>query len=125
MFGDKKETPPMPRFATRAEAFAYMLSYQLERGRDPMEAAQRAGEFADLFATNLGLPATAEPPPQGIDKYLTGIDKVVCYCEQHPKVIEFVTGAATFAIGAIFGRKTDTHEPPPPPVNPIDPNKLN
>lgn len=123
MFGEKKEKA-LPRFTTRAEAFAYMLAYQIERGKDPMEAAQKANEFADIFATNMGLPTNTTPPPEGVDKYLTSIDKVVCYCEDHPKVVDFVAGAATFFVGTVFGRKTEQHDAPPPPVTPVDPTQL-
>lgn len=124
MFGDKKEKT-VPRFVTRAEAFAYMLAYQLERGREPMDAAKQANEFADIFAQNMGLPTNLDPPPEGVDRYLVQINKVVNYCEEHPKVTEFVTGAATFFLGTVFGRKTEQgHSEPPPPVTPIDPNQL-
>ena len=122
MFGDKKEKTDL-RFASRSEAFAYMLAYQLEKGKEPMEAAKQANEFADIFATNMGIPTNKEPEPQGVDKYLQGINKVVCYCEEHPKIVDFLTGAATFAIGAIFGKKEEEHSEPPK-IEPIDINQL-
>lgn len=122
-FGDKKEVV-MPRFTSRAEAFAFMLQYQLERTGDPMEAAKRANDFADIFATNLGIPSTSEPPPQGIDKHLQTIDKVVCYCEEHPRVVEFAAGALTFLVGAVFGKKTEQAGQPQEPITPVDAESL-
>ena len=106
IFGDKKEKPDL-RFSTRAEAFAYMLAFQLDKGKDPMEAAKQANEFADIFAVNMGILTNKEPQPEGVDKYLVSIDKVVNYCEGHPKVLDFITGAITFAAGTFFGKKIE------------------
>ena len=87
-------------FSTRAEAFAYMLNYQLtEKKADPMEAAKNANEFADIFAKNMGIPTIVEPPPQGVDKIIKSVDKVMCYCEEHPKAVDYLVGAVTFAAG--------------------------
>lgn len=113
---DKKE---IPTFLSRAEAFAYMLAYQVEeKHADPMEAAQRANEFADIFAKNTGLPQSVEPKKEGVDKYIDNINKVVCYCEEHPRVFDFVTGAATFAVGLFTGKKIEEKEMPK--AEPID-----
>lgn len=122
MFGDKKEKPDL-RFSTRAEAFAYMLAFQLDKGKEPMEAAKQANEFADIFAVNMGIPTNKEPQPEGIDKYLVSINKVVCYCEEHPKILDFITGAVTFAAGTFFGKKID-EKAEPPKIEPIDISKL-
>ena len=103
------------RFTSRAEAFAYMLKYQLEeRKADPMEAAKKAGEFADIFATNMGMPVNTEPPKKGVDKVFVVVDQTVCSCESHPQVVDFITGAATFAIGLFAGKKSDQHTEIPP-----------
>lgn len=122
MFGDKKEKPDL-RFSTRAEAFAYMLAFQLDKGKEPMEAAKQANEFADIFAVNIGIPTNKEPQPEGIDKYLVSINKVVCYCEEHPKILNFITGAVTFAAGTFFGKKID-EKAELPKIEPIDISKL-
>lgn len=114
------------QFATRAEAFNYMLSVQLDKGKDPMEAAKSANEFADIFATNMGIPTRTEPTPEGVDRYLVSINKVVNYFEEHPKVTEFITGAFTFAIGAFFGNKAGQNpSPEPPKIESIDITQLN
>ena len=120
-FTRKEETRTMT-FMSRAEAFAYMLSYQLnEKKADPMEAAQKANEFADIFAKNMGIPTTVDPPPQGVDKVIKSVDKVMCYCEEHPKVVDYLVGAVTFAAGLITQKKVEGNEPPPPPPQePID-----
>ena len=122
MFGDKKEKLDL-KFSTRAEAFAYMLAFQLDKGKDPMEAAKQANEFADIFAVNMGIPTNREPQPEGVDKYLVSINKVVCYCEEHPKLLDFITGAITFAAGTFFGKKIDD-KAEPPRIEPIDLFKL-
>ena len=115
MFNRKEEVRSM-NFSTRAEAFAYMLNYQLnEKKADPMEAAKRANEFADIFAKNMGIPTNVEPPAQGVDKVIKSVDKVMCYCEEHPKVVDYLVGAVTFAAGLITQKKVDNDTPSPPP----------
>lgn len=100
------------QFTTRAEAFAYMLKYQLEEKRaEPMVAAEKANEFADIFAKNLGVP---DVPVKGVDKYMQMANKVVCYCEEHPKILEYAAGAATFLVGAIVGKKSEQNDEMPP-----------
>lgn len=121
MFFYKKSTESI-KFSTRAEAFAYMLAYQIERHADPMEAAKRAGEFAEIYASNMGLPDKMVPPPEGVDKYLQQIDKISCYCEQHPKTVDVLIGAASFLGGLVTARAVTPSSPPPPPIpsEPID-----
>lgn len=111
------------RFASRAEAFAFMLAFQMEKVKDPMTAAKLADEFADLYASNMGLPNRKEPPLEGVDRYLVSIDKVVEYCEGHPKVLDFVTGAVTFAAGTFFGKKIES-DSEPVKIEKIDISKL-
>ena len=120
-FGNREK--PELKFTTRAEAFGYMLAYQLEKGKDPMEAARTANEFADIYAVNIGIPTKQEPKPEGVDKYLVSIDKVVCYCESHPKILDFLTGAVTFAAGTIFGKKVE-ESADVPRIEQIDVSKL-
>lgn len=107
MFFGKKQTEPI-KFSTRAEAFAYMLAYQMEHNTDPMEAAKRAGEFAELYAINMGLPDKVAPPLEGVDKYLQQIDKISCYCEQHPKTVDVLIGAASFLGGLVTAKAVST-----------------
>lgn len=112
----KAELPPMK---TRADAFAYMLTEQLNGGAEPMEAAKRADEFASIFARNMGLPD--QPAPEGVEKYLQMAEKAADYCDRHPKVVEFVTGALTATVGIFAGNKLAKDDapsaPPPPPID--------
>lgn len=106
MFNTKKAAEPkLLQFTTRAEAFTYMLSILTEKGIDPMEAAEQAGRFAEIYGQNLGLPARQELPPEGIDKYLVQIDKLAVYCESHPKVVDLLIGAASFLSGLLVAGK--------------------
>lgn len=126
MFAKTEEARTMT-FSTRAEAFAYMLSYQLnERKADPMESAQKANEFADIFAKNMGIPTIVEPPPQGVDKIIKNVDKVMCYCEEHPKAVDYLVGAFTFFAGLVTQKKLEENNPPPPKPQqePIDFDKI-
>ena len=122
----KKKTVSVPQFCSRSDAFRYMLQYQLEQGCDPMEAAKRADQFADVFAKNMNLPEVVEPQPQGIDKYLASIDKVSTWVDQHPKVVELIIPTVTFIAGLFTGRKTTEQTPAPPPQDcePIDFNNI-
>ena len=125
MFTKKEEARPMS-FATRAEAFAYMLNFQLnEKKADPMEAAKNANEFAEIFAQNMGIPTNVEPPAQGVDKVIKSVDKVMCYCEEHPKAVDYLVGAVTFAAG-LFTQKTldNNNTPTKPQQEPIDFDKI-
>ena len=122
MFGQTK--PPDVndlRFATKADAFAYMLRYQIsEKKMDPLEAAQKANDFANIFAENMGLPLQIEPPKKGIDKVISVVDKAVCYCDEHPRVLEYITGAATFAVGLFAGKAAQKTQIPEKEPEPID-----
>lgn len=121
MFGKKEKIEV--KFATRAEAFAYMLAYQVEKGSEPMEAAEKADVFASIFAKNMGIPEKIEPPPEGIEKYIQSVDKVVCYCEQHPKAVDMLTGVASFLAGMIGGKKAEQPEQMPK-TEPLDFDKI-
>lgn len=118
MFGKKEKIEV--KFASRSDAFAYMLAYLIERGSEPMEAAEKADSFASIFAKNMGLPEKIEPPKDGVEKYLHSIDKVVTYCDQHPKAIDMITGVATFIVGAVAGKKADSNTKEIPNIEPID-----
>lgn len=126
MFGQPK-SPEINelKFASKADAFAYMLHYQIaEKRTDPLEAAKQANEFANIFAENMGLPTQVEPPKQGIDKIIHTVDKAVCYCDEHPRVVEFLTGAATFAVGLFTGKASKKQPAPEKEPEPIDFTKI-
>lgn len=103
MFGKKE----IPRFGSRADAFAYMMAYLTEKGRNPMDAAREANEFASIFAKNMGMPDKTEPQAEGVDKYIQTFEKVCSYCEEHPRILEFAAGAVTFFAGLVAGKKEE------------------
>jgi hypothetical protein len=112
----------VPSFSSRAEAFSYMLSRCLEQGDEPMRAAEKADTFANLFASNMGLPTSSVPPPEGMDKYLGYLQKASTFCEEHPKAVELVVGVVSFLAGSFVGRKAEQdderpHEPQHPPID--------
>ena len=96
-----------------------------------MEAAKQANEFAEIFATNMGIPIKLEPEPKGVDKYISMAEKIGNYIEQHPKVVEYGIPALTFVAGLFTGKKVeqieDKHDgqmPPPPANEQIDFDKI-
>lgn len=114
MWGKEDKPVQVPTFTTRGEAFAYMLQQQLQSGVEAMAAAQKADEFADIFAKNMQLPEKVEPQPKGLDKVLMSIDKVSVWVDQHPKVVEMIVPTVTFIAG-LFTAKAAAPAPPPPP----------
>lgn len=120
VFQSKKPQADL-KFTTRAEAFSYMLAYLTEeKHADPLEAARKANEFAEIFAGNMGIPLKIEPEPQGVDKYLSMATKIANYIEEHPKVVEYGVPALTFVAGLFTGKKVEqaggnTYGPRPVP----------
>lgn len=107
MFQQKKPQDEL-KFATKSEAFSYMLMYMIEeKHADPLEAAQRANEFADIFAKNMGIPVNVEPEQKGVDRYLSMATKIANYIEEHPKVVEYGIPALTFVAGLFTGKKVE------------------
>lgn len=98
-------------FKSRSEAFDTMLRYLIEEeDLDPMEAAKKADEFADIFSKNMGIPNKVEPELKGIDKYLSTAEKIGNYIEKHPKVVEYGIPALTFLVGLVTGKKVESIE---------------
>lgn len=116
------DKPAAPlHFQSRAEAFAYMLQRRMSDGCDPMEAARQAGEFADIYATNMGLPPHPEKPVEGLDKYMRDLDKIAGYCDQHPKMVDLLLGAVSFMGGVLTAKSADTPRTPIAPAEPAPP----
>lgn len=97
-------------FKTRSEAFTWMLDYQIRKGVDPMAASEKANEFAEMFAKNMGLPLVQEPELKGVDKYISMAEKIGNYLEAHPKVIEYGIPVLTFVAGLFTGKKVEEHD---------------
>lgn len=104
-----------------------MMKYLLDgKETDPMAAAKQANEFAEIFATNMGIPTKTEPEPQGVDKYISIAEKIGNYVDAHPKVVEVGLGIATFLAGMVTGKEVEQVESKPQaqPKEKIDFDKL-
>ena len=104
MFNSKSERKT-PTFKSRAEAFNYMFAELYENGADPLNAAERANSFADIVATNLGLPAEPEKPQSMVEKTITIVKQVSVIKKDYPEVWDLVVGAIGGVIGAVAGVK--------------------
>ena len=104
MFNSKSERRT-PTFKSRAEAFNYMFAELYENGADPLNAAERANSFADIVATNLGLPAEPEKPQSMVEKTITIVKQVAVIKKDYPEVWDLVVGAIGGVIGAVAGVK--------------------
>ena len=104
MFNTKPERKT-PTFKCRAEAFNYMFAELYENGADPLNAAERANSFADIVATNLGLPKEPEKPQSMMEKTITIVKQVAVVKKEYPEVWDLVAGAIGGLIGAFTGVK--------------------
>ena len=109
MFNSKPERKT-PTFKNRAEAFNYMFSELYENGADPLNAAERANSFADIVATNLGLPNEPEKPQNMVEKTITIVKQVAVVKKEYPEVWDLVVGAIGGLIGAFTGVKAAQQE---------------
>lgn len=82
----------IPSFASRSEAFDFMLAERLSKGDDYGEAADKADKFADIIAKNKKLPATPPKPKNGIEAAVGYIEQIVSVKREHPEVWELVVG---------------------------------
>lgn len=109
-----KQPKTLPAFASRAEAFDYMLSDLVSRGRDAMEAAEQAARFADIVATNKKLPDTPPRELNGLDKGLAYMKQLAAIKQENPDIWDMVTGALGGVIGSFSGGGKVTIEEPAP-----------
>lgn len=82
----------IPSFASRSEAFDFMLAERLGKGDDYGEAVEKADRFADIIAKNKKLPATPPKPKNGIEAAVGYIEQIVSVKREHPEVWELVVG---------------------------------
>lgn len=108
MFGEKKL--PDLEFKTRAEAYKYILTYLVAKGKDPIEAATEADKFVELYSKNVGLVDDTIPQPKGIDKYISGAQKIGNFLQENPKLIELGVPLITFIAGLFTGKKVEECE---------------
>ena len=119
MFNSKPERKT-PTFKNRAEAFNYMFSELYENGADPLNAAERANSFADIVATNLGLPNEPEKPQNMVEKTITIVKQVAVVKKEYPEVWDLVVGAIGGLIGAFTGVKAAQPEEQEEERTPLD-----
>ena len=105
MFNNSKSDRKVPTFKNRAEAFNYMFAELYENGADPINAAERANSFADIIATNLGLPKEPEKPKNMVEKTITIVKEVAVIKKDYPEVWDLIIGAVGGVIGAVAGVK--------------------
>lgn len=112
----------VPIFLSREQAFDYRFAELVDAGVDVADAAEKANAFAEIIATNKGLPSTLPKPQNGIEKAVSYVNQIVVFKRENPEAWDLVTGA----VGGLFsgfalltsGSKQPT--PPPPPVENID-----
>lgn len=119
MFISKPERKT-PTFKSRAEAFNYMFAELYENGADPLNAAERANSFADIVATNLGLPKEPEKPQSMVEKTITIVKQVAVVKKEYPEVWDLVAGAIGGLIGAFTGVKAAQPEEQEEARTPLD-----
>lgn len=113
MFGKRQ----VPEFTSRSQAFDFMFSYLVDKGKDMMEAAEQANTFANLIATNKKLPDTPPKEMNTIEQGVALIKQITAIKTESPEVWDFVSSLASGVIGGITGGSTKLEEPP---VNNID-----
>lgn len=119
MFNSKPDRKT-PTFKSRAEAFNYMFAELYENGADPLNAAERANSFADIVATNLGLPKEPEKPQSMVEKTITIVKQVAVVKKEYPEVWDLVAGAIGGLIGAFTGVKAAQPEEQEEARTPLD-----
>lgn len=82
----------MPTFASRSDAFDFMLADRLSKGDDYHEAAEKADKFADIITKNKKLPATPPKPKTGIEAAVGYVEQIVAVKRDHPEVWDLVVG---------------------------------
>lgn len=102
----------IPEFTSRSQAFDYMFSHLVNKGRDMMEAAQQANSFADLIAQNKKLPDTPPKEMNTIEQGVAMVRQIASIKTEAPEVWDLVTSVAGGLIGGITGGTTKLEEPP-------------
>lgn len=118
-----KQTKPIPSFAYRSEAFDYYFAKLIEEGRDEMSAAEQADKFANIVATNKGLPDSPPPPMNTIEKGVFYAKQIVAIKQDNPELWDLATSVLGGIIGGFAGGTTAVSIQEPTTEN-IDFNNL-
>ena len=113
----------VPTFLSREQAFDYRFAQLVDDGVDVAEAAEKANSFAEIIASNKGLPATLPKPQNGIEKAVGYVNQIVVFKRDNPEAWDLLTGA----VGGLFsgfallttGQKP-APAPPPQQIENID-----
>jgi hypothetical protein len=114
IFSDKKQ---VPSFLSREQAFDYRFAELVDKGVDVAEAAEKANHFADIIATNKGLPATLPKPQNGIEKAVGYVNQIVVFKKENPEAWDLLTGAVGGLFSGFALLTTTGSKPAPPPQN--------
>lgn len=101
----------VPVFGSRSEAFDYMLSELVAKGRDMMDAAEQAGRFAEIVATNKRLPDVPAKERNMLEKGIDYAKQIAALKQENPEVWEIATSAIGGVIGAVGGGGVSIEEP--------------
>lgn len=110
IFGKKE----LPSFGSRSEAFDYMLSELVNKGKDMMEAAEQAEKFAGIVAKNKGLPDMPAKQLNGLEKGIGYAKQLLALKKESPEVWDMVTGAIGGVINGFTGGGAAVIEEPTP-----------
>lgn len=99
-FSKNKE---VPKFQSKSEAFDYMFSELVSKGKDMMDAAEQASSFADIIADNKKLPDTTPKEMNGIEKGFTYVKQIATLKNENPEVWDLITGTLGSLISGFTG----------------------
>lgn len=102
-----KKIPIQAKFACSADAYIYILNYELEKGTDPIKAAEKADSFTDMYVKHTGIPKMIAPEPQGIDKAIVMIQKVIKVGKDYPEIVDVLKGVVVFGSGMFAGKAVE------------------
>ena len=100
-FGPKYKE--IPCFSSRSEAFDYMMSHLINKGKEMMEAAEQASKFADIIAQNKKLPDIPPKELNGLEQGIQYVKQLASLKQENPEVWDMVTGALGGVIGGFTG----------------------
>ena len=112
----------IPEFTSKSQAFDYMFSLLVDKGKDMMDAAQQANNFAELIAQNKKLPDIPPKPLTPLEQGLNFVKQVSTIKTENPDIWEMLTSVAGGLVSTIAGTGAKLEDPP---FNDIDFENLN